>query len=75
MASQEPTSELTPSRPGQRGIHPREGWRWAEEEGAMAGHITHLWDLGVRHLDGKPLVGVQVVLEAPGRKGCCWTRG
>lgn len=32
------------------------------------GKVSYVWDLGVRQLDGQPLVGVEVVLEAPGTK-------
>ena len=39
------------------------------------GKVSYVWDLGVRQLDGQPLVGVKVVLEAPGKKGQSQTTG
>ena len=66
-------------RPGQKdtqaGAGPRRRRSWGEGAGCLTGSIPYLWDLGVRQLHGQPLVGVQVALEAPGRKGHVGPKG
>lgn len=47
----------------------------ARSKGEDGGRVSYLWDFGVWQLDGQPLVGVEVVLEAPGRKGRSRTTG